>query len=290
MTDRVHIATVTRVTDGQAATDHDLVAVELPIEIVLAPPAGAPLQSLGLLMRTPGDDADLVMGLLVTEQIISSPADVLAIEFANHDEATPDGGGDRQARATVRIGPGVDLSSLTARRALTRSSACGLCGQLAMRAVRLAGGGRSPDRPAVDSRVILSIPGQLRRGQRVFAETGGLHAAAFCDLTGTPWLLHEDVGRHNAVDKVVGAAFAAGRLPAIDSLLAVSGRVAYEIVQKAAVAGVVGIVAVGAPSSLAVDAARAAGLTLAAFVRDGRFNVYAGHERVRLTGENSATP
>jgi FdhD protein len=156
-----------------------------------------------------------------------------------------------------------------------------MCGRLSMQALH-ARGGRRPDAPPIDAAIIESIPARLRRGQPVFAETGGLHAAALCGLDGHPWIVREDVGRHNAVDKVVGAAFRAGRLPATEAILAVSGRVAYEIVQKATAAGVVAIVAVGAPSSLAVDAARAADLTLVGFTREGRFNIYAGRERVRL--------
>jgi FdhD protein len=134
--------------------------------------------------------------------------------------------------------------------------------------------------PRIPASAIHNLPASLRAGQAVFAGTGGLHAAALCDLSGQAWLVREDVGRHNAVDKVAGAALAAGRLPARDAVLAVSGRVAYEIVQKAVAAGVAALVAVGAPSSLAIDAARAANLTLAGFARDGRFNVYAGADRI----------
>jgi FdhD protein len=188
------------------------------------------------------------------------------------------------ARARVTLAPSIDLSNLAATRALDRTSACGMCGRLSLQALRTSGGNRAPHLPAIHAKVIASIPSRLRGGQPVFAETGGLHAAALCDLDGEPWLVREDVGRHNAVDKVVGAALAADRLPATDSLLAVSGRVAYEIVQKASAAGVVGIVAVGAPSSLAVDAARAAGLMLVGFTREGRFNIYSGRERIAFNG------
>jgi FdhD protein len=141
-------------------------------------------------------------------------------------------------------------------------------------------GRRSGAAAPISAAAIRDLPSRLRAGQTVFAGTGGLHAAALCDLSGQPWLIREDVGRHNAVDKVVGAALAASRLPAREALLAVSGRVAFEIVQKAAAAGVAAIVAFGAPSSLAIDAARAAGLTLVGFARDGRFNIYTGADRV----------
>lgn len=285
MNERVVIAAITRVTDGVTTTDQDLVAAEAPLDVLLShADSAATTQSLGLLMRTPGDDADLVRGLLVSEQIITRPSEIQDIAFeaetgpgVPHEAAHP-------ARARVTLAPHIDLSALAATRVLDRTSACGMCGRLALQALRSAGGVRTADTPRIDAAAIASIPARLRGGQAVFAETGGLHAAALCDLTGMPWLVREDVGRHNAVDKVVGAAFADGRLPATEALLAVSGRVAYEIVQKASAAGVVGIVAVGAPSSLAVEAARAAGLTLVGFTRDGRFNVYTGRERIALTG------
>jgi FdhD protein len=285
MSERVVIAAITRVIDGVVSTDQDLVAAEAPLEVLLSHAGeAAPTQSLGLLMRTPGDDADLVMGLLVSEQIVGRPSEILGITF--EAETGPDAPADaaRPARARVTLASHIDLAAFASTRVLDRTSACGMCGRLAMQALRSAGGARTPDTPRIDAAAIAAIPARLRGGQAVFAETGGLHAAALCDLAGTPWLVREDVGRHNAVDKVVGAAFAAGKLPAIQSLLAVSGRVAYEIVQKASAAGVVGIVAVGAPSSLAVEAARAAGLTLVGFTRESRFNVYSGRERVSGPG------
>jgi FdhD protein len=279
MSDRVVIAPITRVVDGRAAPDQDLVAAESPLEILLAHPGAPAEHSMGLAMRTPGDDADLVLGLLVSEQLVASRADVIDIAMMPDAGKAADGA-DRPARICVTLSPSIDLASLAATRALDRTSACGLCGRLSMQAVRAAGASRGPDTPKISAEAIVRIPVRLRERQAVFAETGGLHAAALCDLSGEPWLVREDVGRHNAVDKVVGAALTAGRLPAVDSILAVSGRIAYEIVQKASAAGVVAVVAVGAPSSLAVDAARSAGLTLAGFARDGRFNIYAGHERV----------
>jgi len=279
MTDRVVITNVTRVTADGPTVDQDLVAAEAPLEILLTHSATSAQHSIGLVMRTPGDDEDLVAGLLVSEQIVSQPDDIVAMSFVAETGPDVEGASAHPARALVTLAATIDLGSVAATRVLAGTSACGMCGRLAMQAVR-AGKARRPDAPAIDAGVIESIPGRLRQGQAVFAETGGLHAAALCSLDGEPWLLREDVGRHNAVDKVVGAALRSRRLPATEALLAVSGRVAYEIVQKAAAAGVVGIVAVGAPSSLAVDAARAAGLTLIGFTREGRFNIYTGRERV----------
>lgn len=296
MNDRAAVTAITRIVDGAASNDQDLVAVEAPLEIVLTHPADAArpgaapaTQSLGLVMRTPGDDTDLVLGLLVGEAIVATAADIVSVAFTPESGRGSDDEAARPARALVTLAPAIELASLGHTRALDRTSACGLCGRLALQAVRLAGLPRTPDEPRIDAERLAGIPARLSRSQAVFAETGGLHAAALCDLQGVPWLVREDVGRHNAVDKVVGAALASSRLPATQALLAVSGRVAYEIVQKACAAGVAGIVAVGAPSSLAVEAARASGLTLVGFTREGRFNVYAGRERIITPGENSAT-
>jgi FdhD protein len=289
MNDRVVVAPITRVTGVVASTDQDLVAAEAPLEIVLSQTdAGrrSSARSLGVTMRTPGDDRDLVLGFLISEQIIGALDDVLDVSFDPPSGRAEDDG-TQPSRARVTLAASIDLNAVAHTRVLDRSSACGLCGRLAVQAVRVAGGRRSPGAPTIDPAVVSAIPQQLRRGQAVFAETGGLHAAALCDARGVPWLLREDVGRHNAVDKVVGAALAARQFPAIDSWLAVSGRVAFEIVQKACAAGVAGVIAVGAPSSLAVDAARAAGLTLVGFARDGRFNIYAGRERIATPGEIS---
>jgi len=293
MSERVVVAAITRVTGAAASTDQDLVAAEAPLEILLAHPpsqpangAGSVSRSLGVTMRTPGDDRDLVLGFLISEQVIQTMGDVVAVTF-DPEQGRADEDGAQPARARVTLASSIDLEAVAHTRVFDRSSACGLCGRLAMQAVKVAGGGRTPDRPQIDPAVIAAMPDQLRKRQAVFAETGGLHAAALCDSQGEPWLLREDVGRHNAVDKVIGAALAMSRFPAIDSWLAVSGRVAFEIVQKACAAGVAGVIAVGAPSSLAVDAARAAGLTLVGFARDGRFNIYAGRERIATRGENS---
>jgi len=179
----------------------------------------------------------------------------------------------------VTLGAQVEAPTGALKRALIATSACGLCGRLEMR--RLATNAPTAHgTPMIDAEVVASLPSRLRRDQAVFAETGGLHAAALCDLSGEPWLMREDVGRHNAVDKVIGAALAQGRVPLSDSLLVVSGRVAYEIVQKAAAAAIPAVVAIGAPTSLAIDAARSASMTLVGFARDGRFNVYTGAHRI----------
>jgi FdhD protein len=280
VTDRVAIASIRRIGAGAPRTDQDLVAVEAPLEVFLTQHittsrAATPIP-MGVMMRTPGDDDDLVRGMLVAEGVIRSTASVLDIE---HRQGV-DERGHATAIATALLAPDADLDAFSGARAGVSSSACGLCGRLAMLTVDRAGG-RAPDVPAIAWSLIARLPAALAVGQTVFAETGGLHAAALFDPTGQLRALREDVGRHNAVDKVVGAALALGLVPSTALILAVSGRVAFEIVQKAAMAGVCAIVAVGAPSSLAVEAARAAGLTLVGFARDGRFNVYTGHDRIR---------
>ncbi len=272
MTDRVRITAVRRLQADAARTDHDLVAIEAPLRIDLRAPGVRAAHTLGVFMRTPGDDEDLIVGLLFAERIIRGPQDVVGMAFAEP------GRGSESAVADVTLRePGL-VEAAGARTVLT-NSACGLCGRVAIDALDTPTLRRDHGELRLSARVVLELPGRLRQGQAVFDETGGLHAAGLFDGAGEPGPLREDVGRHNAVDKAVGAALRNGGMAGW-RVLAVSGRVAYEIVQKAALSGVSVVVAVGAPSSLAVDAARAAGLTLAGFVRDGRFNVYAGAERI----------
>jgi FdhD protein len=284
--DRVAIAAIRRqIVRGESRSDQDLVAVESPVALEVFDPGRGRARSLGILMRTPGDDRDLVIGLLYAEGIIRRPEDVVAVhtQVVKESGTTPAGteADDVQEMIAVEVAGSVDLDRLTTDRAALGTSACGLCGRLAINGLQTLGGRPlDPDRPKIDADVIAGLPERLREGQAVFAETGGLHAAGLFDRDGRLLALREDVGRHNALDKLVGAAFADGRLPARDLVVAVSGRVAYEIVQKTVMAGAPVLVAVGAPSSLAIDAAHAAGLTLVGFVRDGRFNIYSGADRL----------
>lgn len=257
-----------------AAPDQDLVAVEAPVSLVLHPNAGA-MRALGLLMRTPGDDEDLAAGVLATEGVIGRAADITRIEM----EASPD---DKTA-PTIRVfvGPAADVEAISDRVG-TATSACGLCGRLSMRQLDRAGASLAQTWHVTAS-VIRSLPDQLRAAQHAFAQTGGLHAAGVFTPAGALVHVREDVGRHNAVDKIAGVLLRQDALPAHGLVLAVSGRIAYEIVQKAAMCGLPMIVAVGAPTDLAIDAARATGVTLVGFARDGRFNVYT--HPGRITGE-----
>ena len=270
---RAVVTPIQRLTHGARDTDIDLVAVEAPLTIHIRSSGPATPRSLGIVMRTPGDDRDLVIGLLYTEAVIRRRDDVIDVMLSATDESGE--------VADVVLTDRIDIDAAVGERALLGTSACGLCGRLAIQRVDALAHVRTPRASAVwSAELIVELPSRLRADQAVFAETGGLHAAGLFRTDGTLVALREDVGRHNAVDKLVGAALEAGLLPASDTLIAVSGRVAYEIVQKAAVAGVAGIVAVGAPSSLAVEAAQAAGLMLVGFARDGRFNVYTGQDRL----------
>jgi FdhD protein len=268
------VAAVKRLGGPDPRTDQDLVAVESPLTVTVSHPHETATRSLGVLMRTPGDDDVLVLGLLHAEGVIRGMGDVASVE----PHAVLNESGETGDAVHVALVSSVDVGVLPGERPLVTTSACGLCGRLSVRALDRRGTVAETTRFSVE--MLASLPDELRSGQAVFAETGGLHAAALFSPAGERLAIAEDVGRHNAVDKVVGALLRDGRLPATGAVLVVSGRVAFEIVQKAAMAGASALVAVGAPSSLAIDAARTAGLTLVGFARDGCFNVYAGADRI----------
>jgi FdhD protein len=239
----------TRLPDTDGASD-DLVAVEEPLEIRIG---GEPV---AVTMRTPGHDEDLALGFCVTEGLTPISACVPADLAANTIEV----------EAT-----GFDPDRM--RRHFYTSSSCGVCGKGAIEAVRVDAA-RVESRLEVEAAVVASLPDRLRGGQVAFAATGGLHATGLFSPAGELLCLREDVGRHNAMDKVVGRAFLEGLLPLAEHVLCVSGRLSFELVQKAGVAGCPVLVAVGAPSSLAVELADELGITLCGFVRDGRSTVY----------------
>ena len=255
---------------GAHAADQDLVAVESPLTVHVQPP-DEPSLSLGLLMRTPGHDEDLALGALFAEGVIDSMAAVRAVRARRVGEAD---------EVTVDVTAAAQVAAMVGRGS-TSTSACGLCGRLEVIALGTAPAlVQSTDTPIVTAATLHALPDRLRAAQAAFAETGGLHAAGTFSRDGVLRVVREDVGRHNAVDKVVGALLREGAVPATEAVLVVSGRVAYEIVQKATRAGIPLILAVGAPTDLAVDAARAAGITLAGFAREGRFNVYTWPGRI----------
>ena len=261
---------VERVEIGGRSASTDLVAVEEPLEIRVSRDDGRPV-TVAVTMRTPGDDADLAVGYLFTEGILRRRDDVAGVY--------PCRGG--AIRVELATGVDTDLSRLE-RRSFT-SSSCGACGKTSTAALRAMPAWPLPDRdPMIDAELVHALPQLLRDAQVLFAATGGLHASALYDGGGRLIVLREDVGRHNALDKVIGSELVAGRLPAHERILIVSGRVSFELVQKALMAGIPALAAVGAPSSLAVDLAREAGMTLLGFVRSERFNCYSGFHRLSV--------
>jgi len=252
----------------------DQVAAEEPLQLNLD---GEPLS---IVMRTPGHDLELALGLLWAEQVITDLAQVVRIRISA--EAGEEEGAVAVVADLVESNQ-VDVHLRSAgrrpQRSFLSSSACGVCGATTIESLALDFAPLPPG-PAVDPGILPALAVRLREGQAVFDRTGGLHAAGLFETDGRLRVLREDVGRHNAVDKVVGRSLLEGRLPAAESILAVSGRAGYEVVQKAVAAGIPVLVAVGAPSSLAVQVARRFGLTLAGFLKPDRFNVYSGAERL----------
>ena len=264
---------VRRVGPAGGRDDTDRVVGEEPLEIRVG---GRPL---AVMMRTPGDDLDLAAGFLVTEGLVPGPEAIARLRHCAAAAEGPAPGGDEANAVSATLTPGVEVPEERWKRAIAASSACGLCGKVAIEDVLLRAPPVTSD-TRVAGAVLRALPARLRAAQPLFGETGGLHAAALFALDGALRLLREDVGRHNAVDKVVGHYVRAGAWPPADSVLLVSGRAGFEIVQKAQVARLPVVAALGAPTSLAVDLAVSGGLTLVAFLREGGFNVYAHPERV----------
>jgi len=259
----------TRFTSGRGREEPDQVAHEEPLEIALG---GAPL---AVVMRTPGSDLELVTGFLLTEGIVGSLDQVESIHHAS--QARDPEAADNIVRVTLAPGVDVDLGAL--RRNLFASSSCGVCGKASIEnALRTAPPLSDPAR--FDPELFYPLPDRLRESQHVFDETGGLHAAGLFDGEGRLLAVREDVGRHNAVDKVVGWAASRGTLPLSGHVLLVSGRVSFEIVQKAVAAGIPVVAAVSAPSSLAVELATASHLAIVGFLRGRGLNVYGDRDRV----------
>jgi len=260
-----------RFREGQGESVDDLVAIEEPLEIQLG---GAPL---AVVMRTPGHDEELALGFLVTERVVASPAQVLSVR---HCRAVSDpDAAENVVRVLLAEGVAVDLDAL--RRNLYASSSCGICGKATI-ANALVSAPPLADASRFAPAFLTGLPQRLEAVQPAFAATGGLHAAGLFAPDGELLVVREDVGRHNAVDKVIGWALRAGRLPLAGHVLLVSGRISYELVQKALVARIPVLAAVSAPSSLAIELAERAQLTLVGFLRGRSFNVYG--ERSRISG------
>lgn len=270
---------VSKVRGGRETAQADDVAVEEPLEIQLCSPAvhGAAAKSVSITMRTPGNDEELAVGFLFTEGIIGSAAEIRSAGHCGPPD--PDTGYRNVLRVELEPEIEVDLDRL--ERHFYTTSSCGVCGKASLDALRVSGQqSLAGVTTAFPRDIIAGLPDRLREKQAVFSKTGGLHAAAVFDPDGEILLVREDVGRHNAVDKVVGRLLMDERLPAHRMGLLVSGRASFELMQKALVAGLPLLAAVGAPSSLAVSLALEFDMTLVGFLRNGNFNIYSGASRL----------
>jgi FdhD protein len=270
---------VSKVSGDQRVSIADSVAIEEPLEIQLSHPSaeGAAAKSVSITMRTPGDDAELAVGFLFTEGIIQSGEQLASVEHCG--APAPESGLRNIIRVELKSGVDVDLGRL--QRHFYMTSSCGVCGKASLDALRVTGLGSPADKRVRFRRdVIVALPDRLRTKQQEFIKTGGLHAAAVFDQVGELLFVKEDVGRHNAVDKVVGALLLEDMLPANELGLMVSGRASFELMQKTLVAGIPLLAAISAPSSLAVQTAKEFDMTLIGFLRNGKFNIYSGGQRV----------
>jgi FdhD protein len=271
---------ISRVSGNQSQSESDDVAVEEPLEIQLSSPTaeGSAAKSISITMRTPGEDANLALGFLLTEGVIESADQVTSV--SHHGEAAPDTGLQNIIRVELRPDVDVDLDRLV--RHFYTTSSCGVCGKTSLEALRVTGQSSLAGCTSTFTRdLIISMPERVKSQQPVFTKTGSLHAAAIFDPQGEIIVVKEDVGRHNATDKAIGALLQASQLPGHAYGLLVSGRASFELMQKALVAGIPLLAAVGAPSSLAVQTAKEFDMTLVGFLRDEKFNIYAGSERIR---------
>ncbi|HCM78034.1 MAG TPA: formate dehydrogenase accessory sulfurtransferase FdhD [Cytophagales bacterium] len=268
---------ITKVTAGSSQVKPDLMAVEEPLEIRIGfgPIGDRTQKSLSVTMRTPGHDYELATGFLFTEGIIDSYNQVESIKYCE-DVGKQE---ERDNVVRVELKPDVKLDMKKLQRNFYTTSSCGVCGKSSIEAVEVTCA-RIQDRIKIDKAVVHTLPDKLREAQQIFEHTGGLHAVGLFDLSGKLLLTREDVGRHNAMDKIIGASLFKGEIPLANTIMVVSGRASFELVQKALRAGVPIMAAVGAPSSLAVTLAGDLGMTLMGFVRENSFNVYTGKERI----------
>ncbi len=259
-------AKVRRVGQNAEEEINDLIAVEEPLEI-LVESGELPAKVISITMRTPGHDEELAAGFLFSEGIIRNPNELSAVRI------------DGDNRIIVQLSSTPSLGSLD--RNFYTTSSCGVCGKTSIDAVRTKSVyANLPDHLRVSPETLLSLPTTLRASQKVFDETGSIHASGLFDESGKLLLVREDVGRHNALDKIIGASLFAKKLPLSNNILLLSGRISFELVQKATMAGIPVVSAIGAPSTLAVELARETGMTLVGFLRDKRYTVYCGEHRI----------
>jgi FdhD protein len=272
---------VVKVNDEESIGTTDALAIEEPLEIRLehGPTNDRVVQNVSVTMRTPGNDAELAAGFLFTEGIIKNTGDI-----ANIDHCFIACAENKENVILVKLAEGVEPNLRNSERNFYTTSSCGVCGKGSIEAIRTVSAyeGRTDDHLAINSEILYGLPGVLQQHQHVFADTGGLHASALFDTEGQLLLVREDVGRHNALDKLIGAALAKVWLPLNNGILLLSGRASFELVQKVAMAGIKIIASVGAPSSLAVELAAEFNITLAGFLRNRRFNIYTAAHRIHL--------
>ena len=268
------------ITADDARERAETLVVEEPLEIRVN---GTPVT---VTMRTPGSDVELAQGFLLTEGVIAHRDDVLTVRYCLDAGAVSIPGSPRSSPHTynvldVTLSPGVRMPEVDIRRNFYTTSSCGICGKASLEAVRLISRYCPGDDPAtVAAETMTALPDRLRTAQKVFASTGGLHGAALFTVEGEMLVVREDIGRHNAVDKVIGWALEHDRIPLGATVLLVSGRASFELTQKAVMAGIPVLAAVSAPSSLAVDLAGQSGLTLVAFLRGDSMNIYSRRDRI----------
>jgi FdhD protein len=263
------------VQEDRFKTTIDTLVVEEPLEIRLDPQSA----SLAVTMRTPGDDFDLVVGFLYNEGIIHCRNDLISLRYCGD---TKSAGGKSQNIINVNLAGNAEIDISKLQRYFFMSSSCGVCGKASINSLRQRGARSVEASFKLDASILYGLPERLRSAQKNFSATGGLHAAALFDPQGTLLRVREDIGRHNALDKLIGALLLAEELPLRDAIIMISGRASFEVMQKCIMAGAPMLCAVSAPSSLAVSMAKAFGVTLVGFLREHRFNLYAGSGRVLL--------
>jgi FdhD protein len=284
-------ASVEKVTGRTSRQVLDNLAIEEPLEIQLGygPSNSRQTRSISVTMRTPGNDFDLAAGFLMTEGVIGDANDIEQITYAGQPFAEREPSpqtmdalklGSKQNIVRVELASDVEVGLATLQRNFYTTSSCGICGKASLLALRTVCPPRMTNNFRMQAQLLYRLPSRLRASQGVFDRTGGLHGAGLFDSAGNLVALREDVGRHNAVDKLIGSEFLADRTPLRDNLLLLSGRASFELLQKALMAGVPMVAAVGAPSSLAVQVAKEFDITLVGFLREDHFNIYHGSERI----------
>ncbi len=277
---------VSKINSDKVSYADDLLAVEEPLEIRLgfSSVSERMQKSISVTMRTPGNDFELALGFLFTEGIIRNQEDVFQIRYCS--DVNQQENNENIVRVELKENVEVDLKKL--ERHFYTSSSCGVCGKTSIEALKTVHSPQSTVHGGLstaDSGLLIRLPETLRSQQNIFEHTGGLHASALFDASGKIIFIREDVGRHNALDKIIGAALVKKLIPLEQYILLLSGRASFELIQKAAMAGIKIVAAVGAPSSLAVETAKEFDMTLIGFLRDERFNIYSGEQRISLSSE-----